>query len=140
MVLNAREEKSLLHLIAYDIKKAFDTKPPSYAAQALVARMGSRAGRLLRLAADLATAERTAHIKNRQFRVHSGVPQGGIFSLLLFILAMEELASHLDKQRYSFPGQPSLGCLLYADDILLINVDREAQQAKIEVICRWCNA
>jgi hypothetical protein len=64
-----------------------------------------------------------ARIGNHAFSVTTGVPQGGILSPWLFVMAMNDLSLRLGGAGGSVVSGQELGTLLYADDILLADDD-----------------
>ena len=58
---------------------------------------------------------------SKQFHVLAGVRQGGILSPCLFAIFIDSMIKKLRAADYgAFIGQFYFGCLLYADDIILV--------------------
>ena len=56
-----------------------------------------------------------------QFSVGCGVHQGGILSPLLFDIYIDDLIDILSKSGYGYVSNLFFGCILYADDIILLS-------------------
>ena len=58
---------------------------------------------------------------SKQFQILAGVRQGGFLSPVLYAVFIDSIAQMLRASGYgAFIGKFYLGCLLYADDILLV--------------------
>ena len=68
-------------------------------------------------------------VKRGEFRMTIGLHQGSAQSPYLFALIMNELTAHIQKE---IPW-----CMLFADDIVLVNESRDGVNAKHE---RWWKA
>jgi len=68
------------------------------------------------------------------FQVHAGVRQGGILSPLLFALYIEDILKELKAQRKGcIINGIYLGCVLYADDILLLSQSVSCMQHMLDI-------
>jgi exonuclease III len=72
------------------------------------------------------------------FKVMAGVRQGGVLSPILFAVYIDFLITELKKSKFGVKVFGHyMGCILYADDILLIASSR-AEMQKMLVICVQC--
>ncbi len=68
------------------------------------------------------------------FRTHAGVRQGGVLSPLLFSLYIEDIVVELKRQKKGcMVNKIYLGCVLYADDILLLSQSVSCMQDMLNI-------
>ena len=68
------------------------------------------------------------------FKVFSGVRQGGILSPYLFALYINDLIDDVKKSSYGIHiGSVFIGCILYADDILLLSGSCTGLQHMVDI-------
>src|SRR2546425_349315 len=68
------------------------------------------------------------------FQVNAGVRQGGILSPLLFAIYIEDIVKVLKQQKKGCTiGDVYLGCILYADDILLLSHSVTCMQSMLDL-------
>ena len=68
------------------------------------------------------------------FRVSCGVRQGGISSPILFNLYVDDLLVLLRQSGYGcYVSKTFIGCIMYADDLILISPNVSGLQAIINI-------
>jgi len=70
------------------------------------------------------------------FAVNCGVRQGGVLSAILFSIYVDDL---IDELRNSGYGRLFVGCILYADDILLLSSSCYGLQSMLNVCAEFRN-
>ena len=73
---------------------------------------------------DLTANVKTKHGPTRNFRIKDSIRQGGVVSVLLYALLMDEIAKEIQAKNTGskIPGTTkNLGCLLWMDDVVLIH-------------------
>ena len=77
------------------------------------------------------------------FKLDCGVRKGGVFSPVLFSIYINDVIINLQySRRGCYIGQVFFGCILYADDILLISPSCTGMQDMLEVCeaeIKWLN-
>lgn len=74
------------------------------------------------------------------FSVKVGVRQGGILSPILFAVYIDDMVDKLKGSRLGCRlGDQFVGCLLYADDILLISISLQDLQWMLDICCKCIN-
>ena len=68
---------------------------------------------------------RTTYGETGKFPVTIGLHQGSTLSLYLFALIIDELTTHIQEE---VPW-----CMLFVDDIVLVDESRDAVNAKLEI-------
>nr|VZI41040.1 unnamed protein product [Spirometra erinaceieuropaei] len=130
------DEGSALHVVYIDFKKAFDSVPHQRLLHKL-SRTGVR-GKLLKWIQSFQLDRcQTVHVggqKSTEVAVESGVPQGSVIGLTLFIIYVNDCVSELD-----------CGVAMFADDIKLWSVirtadDEEHLQANLNRLQQWSKA
>ena len=72
------------------------------------------------------------------FNVICGVRQGGVLSPYLFAFYIDEIIGDVKKSGFGiFVGSVFLGCILYADDILLLSGSYDGLQRMIDICARY---
>lgn len=145
MLLNLAINDSLVHgkelrLVSFDLEKAFDSVPTYYILQSLAKRFSEFGLRLFRLVCDMLLCPRIAVIGDKRFTISTGVPQGGIISPWLFIMAMEELIPQISQPGYTLADSTNVGCLLYADDICILDESEHNSQQKTQSVQKWAES
>ena len=70
------------------------------------------------------------------FQLHAGVRQGGVLSPMLFAVYIDDIISELSIRGLGFSLHGCfIGCLLYADDMLLISHSYSMLQIMLDVCC-----
>ena len=63
------------------------------------------------------------HVFSDNFSVHAGIRHGGITSPCVFAIYLDNLTTRLCQSKFGCStGNNYFGCLLYADDIILLSV------------------
>ena len=121
-----RDRKVDLHLVFIDLEKAYDRVPREVAWSCLVKKGVSPV--YIRVIKDMyeggRTKVRTPGGVTDDFKVGIGLHQGSALSPFLFTLTMDELTKGIQDE---LPW-----CMLFADDIVLIDETREGVNAKLE--------
>lgn len=74
---------------------------------------------------------------SKQFDISAGVRQGGVLSPVLFAVYLDSLICKLKASRHgAFIGGQYVGCLVYADDILLVSHSIGAMQQMLDICSR----
>jgi hypothetical protein len=77
---------------------------------------------------------RWGNARSKQFQICAGVRQGGVLSPILFAVFIDPLVHKLRASGHgTCIGQYYFGCLLYADDILLVSHSIGAMQLMLDV-------
>ena len=73
------------------------------------------------------------------FDILNGVRQGDPLSPSWFSLYINDLAKHLNENGPTLSSyNPSINCLLYADDMVLIAETEEQSQKSLDMMYVWC--
>jgi len=71
---------------------------------------------------------------NSEYKVHAGVRQGGILSPILFNVHFDNSIEELKSSSYgSFTGRTFFGCIMYADDLLLLSPSVNGMQSMLDI-------
>jgi len=71
---------------------------------------------------------------SKQFPILAGVRQGGVLSPALFAVYIDDLIRRLKLSRHgAYIGHEYVGCLVYADDILLVSHSISAMQQMLDI-------
>ena len=82
---------------------------------------------------------RWAGVFSQQFGVRSGVREGNIILPLIFSLYINDLVSLLKSEGYDcYLGNVYVGCLLFADDIMLLSASMRQLQCMFNVCYQYC--
>jgi len=129
-----------VHCVALDASKAFD-KVLHYG---LFDKMLSRGVPLMFVKiliywySHLETAILWNSVLGKSFKVFSGVRQGGILSPYLFALYINHLIDGVKKSSYGMHiGSVFIGCILYADDILLLSGSCTGLQHMVDISAKY---
>ncbi|CAH9116420.1 unnamed protein product [Cuscuta europaea] len=122
-----RDTKKDLHLVFIDIEKAYDRVPREVLWWAITRKGISR--KYISIIMDMydacTTSVRTSVGRTAEFPITIGVHQGSALSPFLFAKVMDELTKLIQED---IPW-----CLMFADDIVLIDETQPGVKAKLEV-------
>ena len=136
-IVDAKRQGLRRRFVGLDLVKAFDRIPKEFAAHCAAGYLGPFCPRLASLVARLALSPFEARVGGHDFAVSTGVPQGGILSPWLFVMAMNDLALRLGGAGGAVVGEQEVGTLLYADDILLVDDSVASSEARCRLTKEW---
>ena len=129
-----------VHCVALDASKAFD-KVLHYG---LFYKMLSRgvSGMFVKILiywySHLQSAILWNSVLGESFKVFSGVRQGGVLSPYLFALYINDLIDDVKNSGYGIHiGSVFIGCILYADDILLLSGSCTGLQQMVDICAKY---
>ena len=121
-----RKQKQDLHMVFIDLEKTYDRVP-----REIIWRILEKRGvsvtyiELIKdIYEDVTTRVKTSGGVTEAFPIKIGLHQGSALSPYLFTLIMDELTAHIQD---TVPW-----CMLFADDIILVDETREGVNAKLE--------
>jgi hypothetical protein len=122
-----REQKKDLHMIFIDLEKAYDKVPRNVMWWALQKhKVSSKYITLIKDMYDsVVTSVRTSDGDTNDFPINIGLHQGSALSPYLFALVMDEVTRDIQG------GIP--WCLLFADDVVLVDESRTGVDQKLEL-------
>jgi hypothetical protein len=127
LMKRCREQKKYLHMIFIDLEKAYDKVPRNVMWWALQKhKVSSKYITLIKDMYDnVVTSVRTSGGDTNDFPINIGLHQGSALSLYLFALVMDEVTRDIQG------GIP--WCMLFADDVVLVDESRTVVDQKLEL-------
>jgi hypothetical protein len=134
LMQRCREQKKDLHMIFIDLEKAYDKVPRNVMWWALQKhKVSSKYITLIKDMYDnVATSVRTSDGDTNDFPINIGLHQESALSPYLFALVMDEVTRDIQG------GIP--WCMLFADDVLLVDESRTEVDKKLELWRRTLEA
>ena len=80
---------------------------------------------------NLTATVNTKHGKTKEFPTKDNIRQGGVLSVMMYALLMDEIAKEVDQENEGIPlpnSNKNIGCLLWMDDVVLIHESAEGLQ------------
>ena len=136
------EKKGKLFTCFVDFRKAFD----SIWHQALFLKLqkqqigGPFYNILKNMYNDITSAVKLNGNVTENFSIQSGVRQGDILSPLLFNIFVNDIIQEFDRPENHPPSliEQNVGCLLYADDLVIMSTSAEGLQNSINNLAKYC--
>ena len=77
---------------------------------------------------------------SKKFVISRGVKQGDILSPLLFNIFINDLIAPLNNEDCHPPvlNNKAVGCLLYADDLVIMSTSKEGLQNSLDKLSDYC--
>ena len=135
--------KSSVYIAALDASKAFDRINHNVLFQKLIQRGAPQCfiGTLSNWYRKLVSCVRWHGVLGSEFKVNCGVRQGGILSPFLFNLYVDEMILSLKSSGNGcFVGKLFFGCIMYADDLILLSPSVIGLQSMFHVCCAFANS
>ena len=88
------------------------------------------------LNSNLTATVKTKHGPTREFPIRDSIRQGGVLSVMMYALLMDEIAKEIQEQNLGIPIpniNKNLGCLLWMDDVVLIHETQEGLQNLLNI-------
>ena len=83
------------------------------------------------------TTIKTKYGNTREIQIRDSIRQGGVLSVLMYATVMDEIAEEINKYELGVntnnTSHPKLGCLLYMDDVVLINNSAQEMQTMLDI-------
>ena len=85
---------------------------------------------------NLTATVNTKHGKTKEFPTKDNIRQGGVLSVMMYALLMDEIAKEIDQENLGIQlpnSTKNLGCLLWMDDVVLIHETAEGLQNLLDI-------
>jgi hypothetical protein len=122
-----REQKKYLQMVFIDLEKAYDKMPRHVMWWALEKhKVPTKYVNLIKdMYKDVVTCVRTRNCDTSDFSIKIGLSQGSALSPYLFALVMDEVTRDIKSD--------ILWCMLFADDVVLVDESRAGVNRKLEL-------
>ena len=85
---------------------------------------------------NLTAIVNTKYGKTREFPTKDNIRQGGVLSVMMYALLMDEIAKEINQENLGIPlpnSTKNIGCLLWMDDVVLIHESVEGLQKLLDI-------
>ena len=133
-----RENGNEIHLAFLDVTKAYD-KAWLEGIMYVLSKHGVN-NYLWEIIKDLNTnltaTVNTKHGQTEKFPIKDSIRQGGVLSVMMYALLMDEIAKRIEKRNKGVQipnSNKQIGCLLWMDDVVLIHNTHEGLQDLLDI-------